>query len=183
MTSINFCGDSFLRYDTPESWCTILAKKLNAKIMGFGKSGSAFEHAIESFNPSADITIFSWTDPNRLYHPRYIINYARAEAYKDSNLVLKAAYLYYKLIHDFPSAKDSQIRQLYWFDKTVLSKYKGKCIHLWGFEETYKFENGKTFLPPLIDLAASEKDQVANHMTVAQNAQFAETMYDLCQKL
>ena len=58
MKTINFCGDSYCKKAIPEAYTTILAKKLNAKIIGLGAAGSAYEHAIQSFDPSADYTVF-----------------------------------------------------------------------------------------------------------------------------
>ena len=73
MKTINFCGDSFCMNESEKSWCVILAKKLNAKIVGFGKGGTAHEHAIKSFNPKSDINIFCWTEYNRVYHKKYLL--------------------------------------------------------------------------------------------------------------
>ena len=51
--TVNFCGDSFCASKNKFAWCHLLSKKINAKIIGLGKSGSAHEHAIKSFNPNA----------------------------------------------------------------------------------------------------------------------------------
>ena len=59
MKTINFCGDSFCARDTLEedklkySWTSLLANKLNYKIIGGGKPGAAYEHAFRSFNDSS----------------------------------------------------------------------------------------------------------------------------------
>ena len=72
MKTINFCGDSFACMDGPTEvkllmWQSILAKKLNCTITGTGKSGTAYEHAIRSFDDKTDYTIFCWTDAARLW--------------------------------------------------------------------------------------------------------------------
>ena len=53
-------------------------------------------------------------------------------------------------------SKERQIRDLYWFDNEVLSKYNGQIIHLFGFDVTYKFKNGITYDTPLYDIARSD---------------------------
>ena len=99
MKTINFCGDSFCMNESEKSWCVILAKKLNAKIVGFGKGGTAHEHAINSLDLSADYTVFCWTDAHRLHHEKYALNMASVETFR--NDVYHAAHLFYKHLHDF----------------------------------------------------------------------------------
>ena len=110
--------------EVAEAWTQIVAQELNAKVIGLGKGGSAHEHAIKTFNTAADITFFSWTEQNRLYHKTEGINIASAESEKEKSLIYKAAYDYYKYIHDDTYAMERQIRDLYWFDNKVLEHYK-----------------------------------------------------------
>ena len=107
MKTINFCGDSFCMNESEKSWCVILAKKLNAKIVGFGKGGTAHEHAIKSFNPKADINIFCWTEYNRVYHKKYLLNFNNVDKnINQKNKVYAAAKVYYKYLHDYTYAKE-----------------------------------------------------------------------------
>ena len=48
--TINFCGDSFCASKDKESWTIILSNMLGYKIYGIGKKGTAYEHAIKTFN-------------------------------------------------------------------------------------------------------------------------------------
>lgn len=176
MQTINFCGDSFVASTSPYSWCVLFAKKLDATIIGLGKKGSATEHAINTFDASADITVFAWTESSRLYHPLYPINTASIDEH--SLPIYKAAKLYYKFLHSFERADENQRRLLYWFDHEVLSQYKGVAIHLWGFKQTYEFKYGINYLPELVTWKDNHK-AVANHFTLEQNFTFCETLYSL----
>ena len=152
MAKINFCGDSFCAEACSQSWTTQLATALNAKIVGLGGGGHAHERAIKTFDPSADYTVFCWTEPHRLYHPDVPIGVGTCDHYKKakkSNNLIAAAYVYYKYLHNWELAEERYVRELYWFDKTVLSNYKGKVVHLFCFEFFYEFENGVTFSKPL----------------------------------
>jgi len=178
--TINFCGDSFCASESGESWTKILPEMLNHKILGFGKGGSAHEHAIQSFDSSADITIFCWTEPHRLYHPHYALNSASAEEHKKQNNVYAGAFAYYKFVHDFAYAERRQKRELYWFDHKVLSQYSGKIIHCWSFKKNYEFTSGITFDTPLVDIG---KETTLNHMTPEQNYTFANQIHNLLKEI
>ena len=81
MKTIGFFGDSFCASNQPESWCNILQEKLGAnRIRWFGNPGRSiwsvfFEYnkLIEQ-NAVPDISIFCWTEPYRLYHPKHILS-------------------------------------------------------------------------------------------------------------
>lgn len=175
--TINFCGDSFCASQEDESWTKILAQKLGYKILGFGKPGAAHEHAFISFDPSADVTIFCWTEPDRLHHSEFIFSSSVSEEYKKRNIIYASAYGYYKYVHDHHWAKRRQMRELYWFDHEVLSEYKGKIIHCWSFNHNYDFTHGKIYETPLIKI---EPDFVVslNHMTPENNKLFANQLYE-----
>ena len=172
---INFCGGSFCASTKKEAWTHVLANEIGAKIIGLGKSGSAHEHAIKTFNNTANITIFSWPEYNRVYHETEGINIASVMAEKDRLPIYKAAYYYYKYIHNIQYAKDRQIRDLYWFDREVLSNYKGKIIHTYCSEPTYSFINGITPIVWTDRLSINTKPK-ANHMTYEQNKKFAKVL-------
>jgi hypothetical protein len=181
MATINFCGDSFCAKVGPLAWTSILANKLNAEIVGTGVSGSSHEQAIVSFNSKSDYTVFTWTEYNRLYKKDYPINTANTEVFKDKDVVYKAASWYYKYLHDKEYARMRQIRDLYWFDKEILAAYKGICLHLFCFEKTYTFSNGKNnniLLYPLSSNNEKLKDQtgIYNHFTTIENKALAELL-------
>jgi hypothetical protein len=182
---INFCGDSFCASKYKDAWCNILSNKINAKTIGLGKSGSAHEYAIKSFNSNTHITIFCWTEPNRLYHKKYEINSRSAETYKDKIIEMKIATEYYKYLHDFEYAEQRQIRDLYWFDNVILSQYKGKIIHYFGFNyPTYKFKNGYTHKVPIdriFKIKTSDNKYIFNHLSIDDNKKLAQFTYKLLQ--
>lgn len=183
MAKINFCGDSFCRKASNEGWPRILADRLDAEIVGLGRSGAALEHTFKSFDSTADYTVFCWTEAHRLYHPDYPINLARAESEMKINKLYAAAYLYYKYLHDYEVAEAKYVRELFWFDRCILSEYSGKIVNLFSFQCLYEFENGITFFNPLnlrrdVPFAMDNTAEVANHFTVDQNKQLAEELYE-----
>ena len=193
MLSINYCGDSFCKTggdvgDYPDvAWTSILAKLLNAQIIGLGKSGTANEHAIQSFVDTADYTVFCWTEPHRLWHAKYAINTASVDRYKKELRIYGVADLYYKYLHDVDYAVRRYQRECYWFDHAVLSKYSGKCIHLYSFRNIYDWKSGIYHqIKPLNDLRAVpweySDDEVANHFNIDQNQQLADELYRLFTK-
>ena len=181
MKTINFCGDSFCMNESEKSWCVILAKKLNAKIVGFGKGGTAHEHAIKSFNPKADINIFCWTEYNRVYHKKYLLNFNNVDKnINQKNKVYAAAKVYYKYLHDYTYAKERQYRDLYWFDHEILSLYKRNILHYYCFEINYKFKNGQLADTSFEDLYPTS-DSKLNHFSEFTNIKLAQYSYNLLQ--
>ena len=177
-SKINFCGDSYCSGMSEFSWVTLLLKYYNAKVMNLGFEGACHEIAIETFDPAADITIFVWTDSNRLMNRRrYPLNYssARRGTFKKEGRIYQAALAYYEWLHDPVYANKRQARDLYWFDNEILSKYDKPLIHLWSFDKTYTFRHGVEFTLPLknmykyIDIAENTGKMHTNHMSVADN--------------
>ena len=179
MKTINFCGDSYCRSLEPSAWTYILADLLKHNILGGGDGGTAHEHAIQTFDDTADITVFCWTECDRIYHPEYRINYSSAENFRKTNKFYAAAYYYYYYVHDFDHSKTRQMRELYWFDHEVLSKYSGKVVHCWGFEKTYDFKHGVTFDTTLKSLSVINSDKGVNHFTPEQNYKLAYDLHKL----
>lgn len=184
MKTINFCGDSYCATDDKlDSWPVLLARLLNYKAMGFGKDGSSYEHAIQTFDEAADATVFCWTEPHRLYHPVKPINTATARDYKDKSNFYAAAHGYYKYLHIEQYHIDRAERDKYWFDNVRLKYYRGKILHLFSFETArYPFKNGvicsrtplKTIaLPGGLDMG------YANHLSRENNIKLAESLYKL----
>ena len=160
MKTINFCGDSFCQNEqVSAAWTKLLADKLNASIVGWGKGGYAHEHAIQTFDDTADYTVFCWTGAHRIYVDKtYSINLWKLEAmFNPDELGLspamksqqptptnrdKAAYAYYKYLSNIDLELQRQLRDLYWFDNVVLPKYNGIAVHIFCFSNTYTFTNG-----------------------------------------
>ena len=182
MPKINFCGDSFCKLATKESWTKQLADRLGATIVGLGQSGSALEHTFKTFDPVADYTVFCWTEPHRIYHEKYPINIARAELNRDSNKLYRAACAYYRYLHNYELTEERYVRELYWFDHAILSQYYGKAVHLPCFKLMYQWKNGITVEHPLnerrdVPFSIEERNEVANHLTEQQNAELADEIY------
>lgn len=178
--TINFCGDSFCASIEPSAWTYQLAKLLKCDILGSGNYGAAHEHAIQSFNEEADVTVFCWTEPDRIYHPDVQLNFGTANAFKKTNKIYAAAHAYYKYVHDFEHSKTKQMRELYWFDHEVLSKYSGKIVHCWCFLQTYDFVHGITFDKILFNLNRTEIG--VNHLSDEQNYKLAHELYNLIRR-
>ena len=177
--TINFCGDSFCASPKPDSWVVRLSESLDTNILGLGGSGTAHEHAINSFDLSADYTIFCWTEAHRLHHEKYALNMASVETFR--NDVYHAAHLFYKHLHDFELFEKRQIRDLYWFDHEILKHYKGVCVHLWSFKHLYTFKHGVTIKDALSHLKAKDQTQrdIYNHLNIETNTLLANKIYNI----
>lgn len=180
---INFCGDSFCKDIQEPSWCNLVASSLNAKIIGTGEGGTAHEHAIKTFNEKADITIFCWTEYNRIYHKKYSFNFESVQHHllenkAKSNRAFLAANAYYQYLHGQKLAIERQIRDLFWFDHCVLEKVNKTFLHLFCYENTYIFKNGIN--TPLIlkrDFESTDKtidSPIHNHLNINENKKLAE---------
>ncbi len=185
--SINFCGDSYCNFDKKSkvTWCAQLADKLDVEIIGTGWGGTAYEYAIKSFNPNADITVFCWTESNRLYHKDYIINYKSGARYfrtwKPHEMLSLMGEMFYRSLYNEKYFDELQYRSLYWFDHEVLAKYKGIIVHNFCFKNTYTFKNGIT--SPIILHSKHDPIEGDNHgmchMSIEDNKMYAEYVYNL----
>jgi hypothetical protein len=180
MQTINFCGDSFCAGVEPDNWCNIVAKHLDAKIIGRGKSATAYEFAIKSFNPEADYTVFLWTEAHRLYHKDFKCTYTGGvrnfNNFKQVELLTATAEIFYRQFYKKEYFEEIQMRSLYWFDKEVLSKYKGVAVHIFCFAKTYHFENGINIDHIMSDLAETKEGDFPNHYTLDNNRWFANKL-------
>ena len=189
--TINFCGDSYCTFFPKEkvSWCAQLVDKLDAKLLGTGWGRTAYEYAIKSFDPKADITIFCWTESSRLYHKDYLIRYQGGVRYfksqKPNEMLSLMGEMFYRTLYDAKYFEELQRRSLYWFDHEVLSKYKGIIIHNFCFKNTYTFKHGITSPTILYSLHDFEGgDEQGNnhgmcHMSVDNNKMYADYVYNL----
>lgn len=189
--TINFCGDSYCDYvdlnTSKNSWCVQLAEKLDAKIIGGGKSATAYEHAIKSFEPSADYTVFCWTEAHRLYHKDYMCTYKNGvqhlRNYKRNELLSVCAEIFYRELYDDKYFDELQMRSLYWFDHEILSNYKGTVLHFWNFTKTYTFKHGMEYPDILYNYAKQyNSSDKLNHMTLQQNEYVANKSYQLIRR-
>ena len=183
---INFCGDSFCADTGYDSWVSILSAKLSASIVGTGTQGSCHEIAIESFNTSADVTIFTWTHHSRLYNKRrYPMNYnSTVRGTFDSvpdNLEWKAGAAFYKYLYEDSYFIKRQYRDLYWFDHEVLSKYRKPTVHLWCFNNNYNFVNGLTLNGILRNKFNYAQDGFLNHISPHDNKNLSNLVFKLVQ--
>ena len=195
MKTIQFCGDSFCAGTVSTSYTVLLSEMLNANMIGRGRSGSAHEHAIRTFNTSADYTVFCWTDSQRLFlaDEERDINLSTAERYlKDTDdfrhtkTIAKAAFAYFRYIGHKPMQtaynKQRQMRDLYWFDHEVLSKSDSKIIHYFNKRVTYQFKHGYQMPGTIHDdfniPSVEHNPHYYNHLSEENNKILAETLYN-----
>jgi len=188
--TINFCGDSYCDYVDPNtsktSWCVQLAKQLDAKIIGGGKSATAYENAINSFKPSADYTVFCWTESHRLYHKNYACTYTSGISHfktkKTNELLSVCAEMFYRYFYEAEYFNELQMRSLYWFDHEVLSKYTGTILHFWNFDKTYTFKYGIEYPDILSSFRDDSSPSNLNHLTPEQNERVANKAFQLIRR-
>ena len=88
--------------------------------------------------------------------------------------------LYYMYLYDDEFSEEKQIRDLYWFDNEVLSKYQGKAIHLFGFKQTYNFKHGITYDKILYDIARADPSLPrSGKFSIPGNELVAKEVYNL----
>ena len=199
MKTIGFFGDSFCASNQPESWCNILQQKLGARrIRWFGEPGRSIWNTMIKFNKLIennqvpDISIFCWTEPYRLYHPNLVLT-ANTEPLEgvDPN-VYKALDDYWKYLHSYDKDHLAYEYAIKYYDQHVLSKLTSDIVQMWSFKpfETAGKDAGITLTSgKFIDesmfafsKSAGEKHGwgigTINHMTVEQNKQWADKVYE-----
>ena len=195
MKTIQFCGDSFCASTVSTSYTVLLSDMLNASMIGRGRAGSAHEHAIRTFDTSADYTVFCWTESQRLFlaDEEMDINLTTATKYTEQSGVntntkniAKAAFVYFRYIGHQPMQtaynKQRQMRDLYWFDHEVLSKSNSKIIHYFNRRVTYQFKHGYQMpdtihndfkIPPV-----EHNPHYYNHLSEKDNKILADNLYN-----
>lgn len=198
MTTIGYFGDSFCAGRETDSWCVLLAKKLDARIVHWGEPGRSIWTTIMQFNRLKeqhrlpDICVFCWTEPYRLYHPNLILS-ANTEPLEgvDPN-VYRALDDYWKYLHSYDKDELAYEYAIKYFDQHVLSKVDKKLLQMWSFKpfETagknagIQLRSGVFIDESLFAFSktAGEKDGwgigTINHMTVEQNKQWADKVYE-----
>jgi len=196
MKSIGYFGDSFCASNQPESWCNILQEKIGAdKIRYFGYPGRSiwsvffqYNKLIEQ-NAVPDISIFCWTEPYRLYHPRHVLS-ANTQPLEgvDPNMY-KALDEYWIHLHSYHKDEMAYEYALKHYDQNILSKVDSEIVQMWSFKpfETADKDAGiqlstGTFIDESVYAFSGGKNAwgkgTINHMTVEQNQQWAERVYD-----
>ena len=197
MKTIGFFGDSFCAGREPESWCVLLANRLDAKIVNWGKPGRSiwstfmrFNNRIEN-NQIPDYSVFCWTEPYRLYH-RDIVLSANTQPLDgvDPN-IYKALDDYWKYLHDYDKDEMSYEYALRYYDQNVLAKIQKEIVQMWSFKpfETagkdagIKLHSGKFIDESMFEFSKTKGVEDGwgigeiNHMTIEQNKEWAEKVY------
>ena len=199
MRTIGFFGDSFCAANRDDSWCNILAKKLGIdRPRWFGKSGSSIWSVFFQYNRLIaennvpDISIFCWTEPYRLYHKEYALTLNVEHDPKADPNMYKALDNYW--IHLQNQYKDEMSYEyaLKYYDRHILSEVKSQIVQTWSFRpfetsdrpQGFQLETGAFIDESMFEFSktAGVKDGWGvgdiNHMTVEQNEQWAEKVYE-----
>jgi hypothetical protein len=179
----------------------LLAEKLGHEITHFGKGGASIWHTFMTYETMVkydklpDILIFCWTEPYRLYHPEVpLAKGAVPYPGPDQNL-WKAADMYYVYLQNYRKDELTYQYALQWFDRMELPKSGKKIIQMWSmkpFELTNRRSNielqtGEFVNESMLEFAWGGKTpeagfkfdiNLANHMTVEQNQQWADKVYE-----
>ena len=199
MTTIGFFGDSFCESQARDSWCVLLANKLDCDITHWGKGGASiwntfieYEH-LEEQDVLPDIMIFCWTEPYRLYHRTLpIAKGAIPIAGADKN-IYKAADMYYVYLQDYAKDELAYRYALQWFDQNELAKSSDKKIvqtwsikpfELSGKSIDIKLTTGKFIDESMLMFAWDGVPKeikfdpaLSNHMSTEQNQRWADKVY------
>jgi len=199
MKTIGFFGDSFCASNQPESWCNILQQKLGAKrIRWFGNPGRSIWSVFFQYNKliqqnqAPDISVFCWTEPYRLYHPKHTLSANTQPVEGVDPNIYKALDQYWIHLHNYDKDELCYEYALKHYDQHVLSQVDSEIVQMWSFRpfETAGKDAGiKLTTGTFIDESmfafsktSGEKDGwgvgTINHMTVEQNQQWAEKVYE-----
>ena len=205
MKTIGFFGDSFCAGREPESWCTLLADKLGAKIIHMGEPGRSIWTTFFKFNQLnkanrlPDICVLCYTEPYRLYHPSVILSANTEPVAGVDPKIYEALEKYWIHLHNYDKDELSYEYSVKWFDHDVLSKIKNKTIvQMWSFrpfETAGKYAGIKLNSGIFIDesLYASSLTEntstggatmpwgsgIINHMSEEQNKLWADKVYTI----
>jgi hypothetical protein len=197
MKSIGFFGDSFCASNQSESWCNILQEKLGCGgSRSFGEPGRSiwsvffqYNRLIEQ-NRVPDISVFCWTEPYRLYHPKHILS-ANTQPLEgvDPN-IYKALDEYWIHLHSYDKDEMAYEYALKHYDQNILSNVDSEIVQMWSFRpfETADKDAGiklntGTFIDESVYAFSGGKDTWGhgdiNHMTVEQNQRWADRVYSV----
>jgi|TARA_B100001093_G_C26502849_1_gene874073 hypothetical protein len=202
MNTIGYFGDSFCDSQNKDSWCVLLADKLKSEVTHWGRGGASiwntfmeYEKLLQS-NSLPDTLVFCWTEPYRLYHPSVpLAKGAVPYPGPDQNL-WKAADMYYVYLQDYRKDELAYKYALQWFDQKELPKAQDKkIIQMWSMKPfelsgepcDLKLQTGMFIDESMLMFAWGGKTpqpgfkfdiDLANHMNVEQNEQWAQKVYD-----
>jgi hypothetical protein len=192
MKSIGFFGDSFCASNQPESWCNILQEKLGADRIGwFGEPGRSIWSTMFKFNKLIeqdrvpDISVFCWTEPYRLYHPKLILSLNTEPLEGIDPNIYKALDNYWKYLHSTEKDDMAYEYALKHYDQNILSTVDSEIVQMWSFkpENSFKLTTGTFIDESMFEFSkgAGVKDGwgigTINHMTEDQNQQWADKVY------
>jgi hypothetical protein len=207
MQTIGYFGDSFCESPRHDSWCVLLAQKLDCEITHFGRGGASIWHTFMEYeklqfkNQLPDYMVFCWTEPYRLYHKDLpIAKGAVPIAGKDPN-IYRAADMYYVYLQDYRKEELAYTYALQWFDRHILSQksnahsilqtWSMRPFELGGTSVDLELTSGTFVNESMLEFAWGGKTpkegfkfdiNLANHFTVEQNKTWAEKMYSNIEK-
>lgn len=198
ISSIGFFGDSFCavyKSKTVTTYIEQLAAHYGAKITNVGKHATSIGdllllqlNPVIDNNSIPDVSVFVWTDPNRLFN-RKVRGIGRRSSLNlsdnTSSEIWRAAKQYYTHLHDWELTEMQYIAMMRYVDSKILPTFadKTKIIHMWSFanffgdkglnEITYhhRWETGVEIRPPLHYVASYNEDNIKlieagpNHLT------------------
>ena len=198
MRSIGFFGDSFCADQSDQSWCNLLAEKLGCQRPSYyGSKGESiwgtifnFNHRIRT-NTVPDISVFCWTEPYRLYHPRLILTANVVPSKDEDPRIYQALDDYWKYLHNYGKDELAYEYALRHYDSRVLSRVESKIVQTWSFRpfETAKKDAGIRLESGLFidkslyktSLLDQSRDKNINHMSVDGNSKLADEFYKICE--
>ena len=201
MIKIGYFGDSFCESKAKDSWCVLLADRLNAEVVNWGSGGASIWKTFmdyEWFIEKAmipDISVFCWTEPYRLYHPRLPITKGAVPIPGEDEQVYKAADMYYVHLQNYRQEELAYSYALQWFDRHVLAENNKQILQTWSIKPLelaeknidIKLTSGKFLDESMLEFAYGGKTpqsgfkfdiSLSNHMTTDQNAQWCSKMFE-----
>ena len=201
MISIGYFGDSFCESQAPDSWCVMLADRLDAEVVHWGKGGASIwttfmdYERLKDNNQIPDISVFCWTEPYRLYHPKLPIAKGAVPIPGEDEQVYKAADMYYVYLQNYKKEELAYTYALQWFDRHVLGDNTKKVLQTWsmrpfeltGRKSELQLTTGKFIDESMLEFAWGGKTpksgfkfdiNLSNHMTTEQNKEWCSKMYE-----
>ena len=200
MIKIGYFGDSFCESRAKDSWCVLLADKLNAEVVHWGSGGASIWKTFMQYerlkekNTLPDISVFCWTEPYRLYHPRLPIAKGAVPIPGEDEQVYQAADMYYVYLQNYRKEELAYSYALQWFDRHVLADNKKQILQTWsmkpfelvGRRSVIKLTSGKFLDESMLEFAWGGKIpkagfkfdiSLSNHMTTEQNREWCSKMF------
>jgi hypothetical protein len=203
MKTIGFFGDSFCAGREPESWCVLLAERLNARVIHWGEPGRSIWSTFFKFNQLnkenklPDICVLCYTEPYRLYHTSLILSANTEPVAGVDPKIYEALEQYWIHLHSYDKDELAYEYAVKWFDHDVLSKIKNKTIiQMWSFrpfetagkDADIKLNSGIFIDESLYSSSLTQNTPaggtimpwgsgIINHMSAEQNKLWADKVY------